>query len=84
MNRTKIDLNPEMIYSAGVMAIKANALAAYRRVTPRILKMRKAGLTLAQIAATLNEAGEVTRGGSRYYGDTVRRILKRSAGVPAK
>jgi hypothetical protein len=84
MSNTNIDLNPDITYSAGVMAIKANALAAYRRITPRILKMRKAGLTLAQIAATLNEAGEVTRKGSKFYGDTVRRILKRSAGVPAK
>jgi hypothetical protein len=46
--------------------------------------MRKAGLSLSQIAATLNEAGEVTREGSRYHGATIRRILNRSAGVQAK
>jgi hypothetical protein len=71
-------------YSLGVQAIKRNALAAYKRITPRILKLRKAGLSLSQIAAVLNSAGEVTRGGSKFYGDTVNRILKRSAGVPAK
>lgn len=82
MSITKIVAKPDVIHSAGVMAIKRNALTAYRRITPRILRMRKAGLTLAQIAAILNEAGEVTRKGKKFYGDTVRRILKRS-GPPA-
>lgn len=78
MSRTKSGLPSGPTYSPGVQAIMRNALTAYKRITPRVLKMRKAGLTLSQIATILNEAGEVTRGGKRFYGDTVRRIIKRS------
>jgi hypothetical protein len=84
MSQTKIDSNPDIIYSPGVMAIVRNAVAAYKRITPRVRKMRKAGLSMGQIAATLNEAGEVTRQGSKFYAATVRCIIKRSGGDPAQ
>jgi hypothetical protein len=77
MNATKFDLRPVAKNSACIKAIKAKALAAYERITPRIVRMREAGFTPAEIAAIPNEAGETARKGSKFHGDTVRRILRR-------
>lgn len=60
-------------------AAKANADAAYADVAPLIVELREEGLTLAQIAARLNEEGYTLRSDKPWNHIQVMRILKRTA-----
>jgi DNA invertase Pin-like site-specific DNA recombinase len=47
-----------------------------RKVTQRVLELRAQGLSLAGVAAALNDEGVPTqRGGQRWYGSTVQGVL---------
>jgi hypothetical protein len=49
------------------------------KVVTKIVKLRKTGTAMDAIAHMLNAEGIKPRGGIRWYGSTVRNILKRAA-----
>ena len=55
--------------------ITAKAREEYADLAPRVIEMRKAGQTLSQIAATLNEEGQHTRRGKEFHASQVKNIL---------
>lgn len=57
--------------------------AAEQKVIAAILDCRKAGMSLRQIAAILNDQETTTKKGGRWYGETVRSILDRASALAA-
>lgn len=61
-------------------AVKAEADEFAKRIAPVILRMRKVGMTVNAIAAELNEQGNRTARGGKWYASTVCNILARLEG----
>jgi DNA invertase Pin-like site-specific DNA recombinase len=68
--------NLEAARRAGEIA-RANAAAAYADLAPAIASMRSGGLSLREIAATLNADGHTTRRGNAWNPMQVRRVLNK-------
>lgn len=61
---------------AGTAAIKRARSQAYQELGPMVAELHAAGKSLRAIAAVLNEAGEVTRGGKPWNHVQVQRVLE--------
>ena len=62
----------------GRLSIAEKARQEYEGLLPRIKELKEEGLSFRQIAAALNEAGEMTRTGKPFGPVQVKRILDRS------
>ena len=61
----------------GAASNRNEAIAAYALIAPLAEKLKREGLSLAAIAARLNELGHATRKGSAWSAMTVKRLLDR-------
>ena len=58
-------------------AMRNRALLAYADLTPTVVRYRNEGMSLLEIANSLNREGRRTRKGSQFRPTTVLRILDR-------
>lgn len=78
---TKLGKPENLTYKArvkGSQATKGKAVAAYATQAGNIVSLKEQGMSFREIAAHLNERGEVTRGGAAFLATTVKRIYDRA------
>lgn len=71
--------NLELAQAKGQATNSAKALAFTARILPAINQLRGLGLSMAQIAAELNERGTRTMLGKTWHQSTISRLLKASS-----
>lgn len=62
--------------AAGAAMNHERAIAAYRGVVGYAKLLKEQGLSLAHVAARLNDEGHRTRRGKRFHANTVWRVLR--------
>lgn len=78
---TKLGKPENLTYEArvkGSQATKGKAVAAYATQAGNIVSLKEHGMSFREIAAHLNERGEMTRGGAVFLATTVKRIYDRA------
>lgn len=83
---TKIDLRRDPARGAAARAKgqRSNhdkAVSAYAPLAPRVIEMRLGMMSLAAIAAKLNEEGNRTRNGAMFNAKLISVIIGRAAGA---